>query len=135
MEFHSYLFISGGRCREAFEHYQQVLGGELAIMPFSELPEGEDAPVDDSQRDLVMHAGLTIGDALLMGSDDPTGDGGPMRGVAVHLSVDPAEETERVFGALAEGGEVTMPMEKTFWAERFGACTDRFGVPWMVSTS
>jgi PhnB protein len=134
MEFHAYLFISGGRCRDAFEHYRQILGGELEVMPYSELPTDEDVPVGPDQGDLLMHAALRVGDASLMGSDDPTGDGGPMTGVAISLTCDSVEETQRVFDALAEGGQVTMPMAATFWASRFGMCTDRFGVSWMVSS-
>jgi PhnB protein len=134
MQFHAYLYFSGGRCREAFEHYQRVLGGELDTMTFADLPPGEDAPIGDDQSHLVMHTALTIGDALLMGSDDPTGDGGPMTGMGVHLTCDTDEDAERVFAALLDGGRIDMPMEATFWASRFGMGADRFGVPWMVST-
>lgn len=133
MEFHAYLFFSGGRCREAFERYQEILGGELEAMPFSAAPPGEEAPIGPDQLDLVMHAALTVGEAVLMGSDDPTGDGCPMKGVAVSLTCEDAETAERVFAALAEDGEIGMPMGEAFWAPRFGMCTDRFGVPWMVS--
>jgi PhnB protein len=133
MQIHAYLLISGGRCREAFERYQQILGGELEVMAFSDMPPGEDAPVGPDQGDLLMHAALTVGDAVLMGSDDPTGDGGPMTGVAVSLTFADADEADRVFAALADGGEVGMPMGETFWAPRFGMCADRFGVSWMVS--
>lgn len=133
MQIHTYMFISGGRCREAFERYQEILGGELEAMAFSDMPPDEEAPVGPDQGDLLMHAALTVGDAMLMGSDDPTGDGGPMTGVAVSLTFAAADEADRVFAALADGGEVGMPMDETFWAERFGMCTDRFGVSWMVS--
>jgi PhnB protein len=134
MQLHTYLFFSHGRCREALERYQEILGGELEIMSFSDLSPGEEAPVGADHADLVMHGALTIGDALLMGSDDPTGDGGPMTGIGVHLTCDSDEEAERVFVALTEDGRVDMPMEETFWASRFGMGADRFGVPWMVST-
>jgi PhnB protein len=134
MQFHAYVFFSNGRCREALERYQQILGGELEIMRFDQLPEGEEAPVGADQADLVMHAALTVDGGMLMGSDDPSGDGGPMRGVAVHLTCADAGEAERVFGELTKDGEVTMPMEQVFWAERFGMGVDQFGLPWMVST-
>lgn len=133
MDFHAYLFFSDGRCQEAFTRYQEILGGELEAMPFSAAPSGEEAPISPDDQDLIMHAALTVGNGLLMGSDDPTGDGGPMKGIAVSLTCDDAESAERVFAALAEGGEVSMPMGEAFWARRFGMCTDRFGVPWMVS--
>jgi PhnB protein len=134
MQFHAYLFFSGGQCREAFEHYRSVLGGELEMMAFSDLPPGEEAPVPADQADQVMHASLAIGEAMLLGSDDPTGDGGPKSGVAVHLTCDSDEEADRVFAALLDGGRVDMPMEQVFWASRFGMGADRFGVSWMVST-
>jgi PhnB protein len=80
-----------------------------------------------------MNATLDVGANLLLGSDDPTGDGGPMKGQSVHLAVTDEAEAKRIFDALADGGEVTMPLAATFWSPAFGMCTDRFGVPWMVS--
>ena len=130
MGFHPYLFFSGGTCRAAFERYHEILGGQLEIMAMSDAPEGEGMP--GAPADAVMHAALTIGDALLMGSDDPTGDGGARLGMAVHYSAADDAEATRVFAALADGGEVSMPYEPVFWSAGFGACTDRFGVPWMV---
>lgn len=130
MSFHPYLFFSG-TCREAFTRYQEVFGGELEMMSFADLPEGEDGPTD--QPDMIMHAALMIDGALLMGSDDPTGDGGPMKGVAINCTVGDVAEAQRVFAALADGGDVTMPLAETFWAPMFGMCTDRFGTPWMVN--
>jgi PhnB protein len=131
MAFYPYLFFSG-TCREAFNRYREIFGGDLAVMPMSEMPASE-GPVPADQADLIMHAALTFGDSLLMGSDDPTGDGGPVKGVSVNYSVTDVAEAERVFDALADGGQVTMPMSETFWAPKFGMCVDRFGVPWMVN--
>ena len=130
MAFHPYLFFSG-TCRPAFTRYQEIFGGELDLLTMSDMPS--EAPVPAEQGDLIMHAALTFEDHLLMGSDDPTGDGGPMRGVAVSCTVADVAEANRVFQALSEGGEVTMPMTQTFWAPMFGMCVDRFGTPWMVS--
>lgn len=130
MGFHPYLFFSNGACREAFERYQQILGGELSIMANSAAPPGEGMPGADPTS--VMHASLTVGDALLMGSDDPTGDGGAKAGIAVSYSASDEADAARVFEALAEGGEVQMPFEAVFWSKGFGACVDRFGIPWMV---
>ncbi len=129
MPFHPYLFFSG-TCREAFTRYQQIFGGELVLLPFSEAPE---QPVPPEQADLIMHAALTFDGNLLMASDDPTGDGGPVKGMSVNYSVADVAEAERVFEALAERGEVTMPMAETFWSPRFGMCVDGFGTPWMVN--
>jgi PhnB protein len=68
-----------------------------------------------------------------MASDDPTGDGGPVKGVAVNFSLEDQAEAERIFKELTEGGEVTMPIGETFWSPKFGMCTDKFGIPWMVN--
>lgn len=129
MAFNPYLFFSG-TCREAFTRYQAVFGGELALLPMS---EGPDSPMAAEHPDMIMHAALTFDGNVLMGSDDPTGDDGPKRGVAVSYTVAGVDEAKRVFEALAEGGEVGMPFAETFWAPGFGMCVDRFGVPWMVN--
>ena len=130
MAFHPYLFFSGN-CREAFTRYQEVFGGDLVLLPMSDMPSEEAVPAE--QADLIMHAALTFGDDILMASDDPTGDGGPVKGMAVNYAVADVAEAQRVFEALAEGGEVTMPMSETFWSPSFGMCVDRFGTPWMVN--
>ena len=133
MAFHPYLFFSDGRCREAFTRYQEVFGGQLDVMTNGDAPEGDRLPGADDA--MVMHAALVDGDAILMGSDDPTGDGGPRLGSAVSYSAADEAGGKRVFDALAEGGEVTLPYGETFWSKGFGMCTDRFGVPWMVGAN
>jgi len=130
MAFNAYVFFSGGTCAEAFEHYRDVFGGELSVMRMSEVPQ--EARMPGAEPDFVMHASLRVGDGLLMGSDDPTGDGGPKQGFSVSYSAPDADTARRVFDALAQDGEVTMALEPTFWSAAFGMCTDRFGVPWMV---
>ena len=130
MALYPYLFFSG-TCRDAFTRYQEIFGGELEVMPMSDMPSDEAVPA--GQADLIMHAALKFDGGLLMGSDDPTGDGGAMRGVAVNYSVADVADATRAFEALAEGGEVTMALAETFWAPLFGMCVDRFGVPWMVN--
>lgn len=130
MAFHPYLNF-GGNCREAFTRYQEVFGGELIVMPMSEMPG--DAPVPPEQADMVMHAALMFDGHILMASDDPTGNFDGVRGMYVNCTVTDVEEAERVFAALAEGGQVTMPIGETFWSPRFGMCVDRFGTPWMVN--
>jgi PhnB protein len=132
MSLHPYLFFSG-TAREAMTRYQQVLGGQLEIMAFSDMPPGEQ-PGMEMAPDAVMHAALTLDDgSLIMASDDPTGDGGGVKGVALHLSDADLDEVRRMFDALSEGGEVQMPLEPVFWSPLFGACVDRFGVSWMLS--
>lgn len=127
-----YVFFSG-TCAAAFQRYQEVFGGEAQIMTMADAPPGSGMPGVDPH--FVMHASLPIGDGLLMGSDDPTGDGGPMTGIAVTYTAPDAQVARTVFDALADGGVVTMPFEATFWSRGFGTCTDRFGVPWMIDTA
>jgi PhnB protein len=130
MAIHPYLFFSGN-CREAFTRYQEIFGGELELMTASDAPEGENWPAD--QPDLIMHAALTFEDNLLMASDDPTGDGGPVKGIAVNYSTGDIAEADRVFEALAKDGNITMPLAETFWSPNFGMCVDEFGTPWMIN--
>ncbi|WP_309130807.1 VOC family protein [Brevibacterium sp.] len=132
MAINAYVFYSNGQCAEAFDMYQGIFGGEVSIMRMKDAPEDHRMP--GAPDDSVMHAVLKFGDTLLMGSDDPTGDGGPKTGVALSYTAPDTQTARSVFGALSDGGEVQMPLEKTFWAEAFGACVDRFGVSWMVDT-
>ncbi len=127
---HPYL-IFGGNCEEAMRAYQSVIGGELEIMRFSQMPGDE--PVPDAVREQVMHACLTAGDVRLMASDNGGQPFDPPGGTHISLHVDDPEEAERVFAGLSEGGSVTMPIGQTFWARRFGMAKDRFGVAWMVN--
>ena len=132
MSLHPYLFFTG-TCREAMGRYQEILGGDLEIMTVADMPPGAEPPPGPPNPDLVIHAALTFGAGdLLMASDDPTGDGSGVTGVAVHLGLADEDEARRVFEALADGGEVQMPLDETFWSPLFGACVDRFGVAWMV---
>ncbi len=131
MTFHAYLFFSDGKCKEAMTRYQEVFGGELQVMTFGELPPGAES-MPGADPDQVMHASLTVGDGMLMGSDDPTGDGGARLGIAVSYSAPDIETGRQALDALSEGGEVQMPWEATFWSPGFGACVDRWGVSWMV---
>lgn len=123
-----------GNCADAMRFYQQTLGGQLDVMTFSQAP----APMCDQfppgSGDRVMHACLTLADRRLMASDTMPGmphEG--MKGFGLALSYADVAEAQRIFGALGQGGQVTMPMEKTFWAESFGMLTDRFGTPWMIN--
>lgn len=132
MAFHPYLYF-GGNCREAFTRYKEIFGGELFVMSMKDMPDQEVPP---GQEDLVMHAALTLGDDLLMASDDPTTDKfGPVQGMQVNYAVAEVDEAKRVFDALADGGNVTLPIAPTFFSPMFGMCVDRFGTPWMVSAA
>lgn len=131
MSFHAYLFFSDGKCKEALTRYHEIFGGDLEVMTFGDLPpDAETMP--GAKPDHVMHAALKVGDALLMASDDPTGDGGARLGISVSYSAPDVETGKAAFDALCEGGEVQMPWEATFWSPGFGGCVDRWGVPWMV---
>jgi PhnB protein len=111
---------------------QEIFGGELVLLTMKDMPSEEPVPAD--QADLIMHAALKFDDNLLMASDDPTTDSfGPVQGMQVNYTVADVDEAKRVFEALAEGGQVTMPMAETFWSPMFGMCVDRFGTPWMVN--
>ena len=127
----SYLFFDGN-CTQAMRFYERTLGGKMEmVMTYGQSPEPEQCPA--GAKDLVMHASMKIGDRTLMASDVPPSMGPkPMAGFALSLSYESADEARRVFDALVQGGSVTMPMTKTFWAETFGMLTDQFGTPWMV---
>ena len=133
----SYIFFDG-QCAEAMRFYERTLGGKLQmLMKYSDSPQ----PVDDAcaggggtpDPDRVMHAALEIDGRLLMASDSPTSaQHRPMAGFSLSLNYPTAAEARRIFDALANGGAVLMPMQKTFWTEAFGMLTDRFGTSWMV---
>lgn len=134
MAFHPYLFF-GGTCADAFTRYQEVFGGELQLLRMGDVP-GE-AEVPPKQAGLVLHASLTFGEGdLLMGSDDPVNDPFPTpQGMMCCYEAPDADEAQRVFAALAEGGSVNAPIGPTFFSPMFGMCVDRFGTPWMVDTA
>ncbi len=98
---------------------------------FGESPMADN--VDADWHDKVMHTSLHVGDIDLMGSDGMPGTFVTPQGYHVSVQLDEPEEAERVFAALAEGGEIKMPLEQSFWARRFGMLTDRFGISWMVN--
>ncbi len=131
MAFHPYLNF-GGNCREAFTRYQEIFGGELHVMGVGDMPGDEEVP--DGMADMVIHAALMTGDQLLMASDDASPDfAPPNKGVYVNFTTADLDEADRVFAALAEGGEIEMPIGETFWSPKFGVCVDRFGTPWMIN--
>ena len=132
MSLHPYLYFTN-TARDAMTRYQEILGGELYIMSFGDLPDGDEPPFDASD-DLVVHAALKFGDGdLLMASDDPTGDGGGVKGAALNVTVSDRDDARRIFEALAEAGSVGMALGETFWSPLFGTCVDRYGVTWMVN--
>jgi PhnB protein len=132
MSFNPYLFFSGD-CAEAFERYHEIFGGDLQIMRHGDLPDDAE-PMPGASPHHVMLAAVTADDGVLLGSDDPTGDGGPKVGLAVSWTGADDAATKATFDQLADGGEVQMPLSPTFWTSSFGVCVDRFGISWMVGT-
>jgi PhnB protein len=131
MKINAYLNFSGN-CAEAFRFYEQVLGGKITFMQtHGESPMRDQTPPD--WHDAVMHVTLEVGDQTLMGSDAPGEYYEKPQGFSVSLGITEAEDAERIFNALAEGGQVRMPLQKTFWAGRFGMLVDRFGTPWIIN--
>ena len=135
MQIANYLTFSGD-CEAAFKHYEKLLGGKIQfMMRWGEAPPdacGGEAPQVE-MRDRVMHVCMSVGQSTVMGSDSPPQHYQKPQGNWVSLSVDSAAEAERVYKGLSEGATVIMPLEKTFWAEKFGMLIDRFGTPWMVN--
>jgi PhnB protein len=131
MELSPYLLFNGD-CEPAFKYYEKHLGGKIeAMMPHEGSPAAEHVPAE--WRNKILHARMTVGDQVLMASDVPPGDYHQPQGFSVSLGIKDVADAERIFHALAEGGKVTMPLEQTFWALRFGMVTDRFGIPWMIN--
>jgi PhnB protein len=131
MQMNPYLTFDG-RCEAAFKFYEKVLGGKIVAMMSHEGTPSADH-VAPEWRSKIMHARLMLGDVALMGSDAPPDHYEPTKGISVTLGIDDPAEAERVFHALAEKGTVKMPIQKTFWAARFGMLTDQFGTPWMIN--
>ena len=126
----------GGRCEEAMAFYTKALGATVEMaMRFSESPEPmPEGMVPPGFENKIMHASIMIGESRIMLSDG-CGDATEYTGFSLSISVANEAEADAAFNALADGGKVTMPMEKTFWSPKFGMLTDRFGVSWMVSVA
>ncbi len=122
----------GGNCKDAFAFYEKVFKADQAFsMTYGQAPQG--APVPADWGDKVMHTSIPLGSGVLMGCDAPPNSSQPMSGFQVCVEDKDQAEVKRIFEALSEGGNVTMPIQKTFWSPLFGMLTDKFGVNWMVS--
>jgi len=131
MQLNPYLNFNG-QCEQAFKFYEAVLGGKITFsMTWGEMPGADQSPRDTHK--LIMHATLSVGDQVVMGADSPPGRYEKPKGMNVSLHLKDKAEGERIFNALAEGGNITMPFQQTFWSPGFGMCVDRFGIPWMVN--
>jgi PhnB protein len=121
-----------GNCAEALRSYATTLGGTVTFsMTYGESPAATQMPKEMAGQ--IIHSRLEIGGQVLMGMDSPPDRYSTPQGFNVAVEIADPDEAGRVFRALAEGGTVTMPFQQTFWAHRFGMCTDRFGIPWMIN--
>jgi PhnB protein len=130
MQVQPYLFFEG-RCDEAIAFYQKALGAKVdMIMRFKECPD--QSTVSPGSAEKVMHAALHVGDTQVLLSDGRCQGRANFNGFSLAVSAGSDAEAERMFNALADGGQVRMPMAKTFFSSRFGMVADKFGVGWMV---
>ena len=130
MPLQPYVFFDG-RCDEAIELYKSALGAEVKmLMRFGEAPAGQQQM--PQPKDRVMHARLEIGGSVMLASDGQCGGSPTFQGFGLTLTTHDIEDAKRKFGALTEGGQVRMPLDKTFFSPCFGMVVDRFGVLWMI---
>lgn len=125
-----------GNTEEAFNFYKSIFGGEfLALQRFKEIPGGDQVAAAD--QDKIMHIALPLGkDSILMATDALESMGQKLttgNNFSIAISADSEKEADKLFSGLSAGGQITMPLEKAFWGDYFGACTDKFGVQWMVT--
>jgi PhnB protein len=131
MQMNPYLSFNG-QCEVAFKFYERVLGGQLgSIFRYAGTPMEHLVPAD--WQDKVMHGSVTVGGQELMGGDVAPDRYEAPKGFSLSIHIKDATEAERIFHELSQGGNVAMPLEKTFWSERFGMVVDRFGIPWMIN--
>jgi PhnB protein len=133
MQVQSYLFFDG-RCEEALNFYRKALGAEVTmLMRNKESPEPHPpGMLPPGSEEKIMHASFRIGDSTVMASDGHNGGQPQFKGFSLSLDAKDDAHAKTLFAALAEGGEVQMPITKTFFASSFGMVADRFGVSWMV---
>ena len=131
MRFNTHLLFDG-RCEAAFRLYAECLRGEIRLMmPYGSSPLA--STCSPELRDKIVHATLKVGDQTLTGADVASDAYERPRGFAVQLNLDNPDEARRIFGLLAQGGEVGMPLQETFWAQQYAVLTDRFGTPWEIN--
>ena len=131
MQLTTYLPFKG-QCEEAFRFYERALDGKLGeLFRYEGSPMADQAP--PGWGDKVMHASVTVGGQVLMGSDVAPESYEEPKGFSLSLQIDNAAEAERFFGELSKNGRIVMPLEKTFWAERFGIVVDQFGIQWLIN--
>jgi PhnB protein len=130
MQVQPYLFFDG-RCDEALDFYKKAVGATpKMLMRFKDAPD--QSMITPQSKDKVMHAAVDIGDTTVLMSDGQCAGKTEFKGFSLAYSARNEAEADKVFGALSDGGNVTMPLAKTFFSPRFGMLTDKFGVGWMV---
>jgi len=128
-----YVFFDG-RCEEALRFYGDKLGAEVLFkMHYKDAPPDAQRPIPPGSEDKVMHASVKIGTTIVMMSDDCANPNVTHTGFSLSLTADNLADGETFYNALAEGGQVVMPWQATFWTKGFGMVTDRFGLGWMVT--
>ena len=131
MNIHPYLHFNGN-CEAAFNLYERIFGGKITCkMTHGESPMADRVGPDWQGK--IMHASIAIGDQVINGMDAPGAHYSAPAGFSLTVNTSDPAEAETIFNALSQDGKVIMPLEKTFWAERFGMLTDPFGIPWMVN--
>src|SRR5262245_43019939 len=124
--------VFNGDCDAAFTLYQQCLGGTVTFrMTWGDSPMANQAPPDWHGK--ILHATLNVGDATFSGGDVLPGAYERPKGFQIQLNLDDVSAAERIFEQLADGGSVSVPLQETFWAKRFGSVVDRFGIPWGIN--
>lgn len=132
MNVEPYLFLNG-RCEEAIDFYRDALGASLImLMRYRDSPDAPSMPLPPGWGDKVMHASFRIGETRLMASDGCSAEPTPISGVALSVQMPDASAAQRAFAALADGGDIQMPLSATFFSPCFGMLRDRFGVAWML---
>ena len=131
MQMNPYLSFNG-RCEEAFNFYQQCLGGEIgAIFRYAGTPMSGEVPADWQEK--IMHGSITIGEQVLMAADVAPERYEEPKGFSLSLQIKSTAEAERIFRELSSNGRVVVPLEKTFWAALFGVLVDPFGISWLIN--
>jgi len=131
MHLNTYLSFNG-QCEAAFTFYEKCLNGKfLSKFTYAGSPAAGQVPAD--YGDKLMHAVLKVGDYLVMGADAPPQYHQTPKCFSVNIAINDEAEAERIFNALAQNGQVKMPLQKTFWAAKFGMLIDQFGIPWMIN--
>lgn len=136
MPLNTYLHFNGN-CREAFDFYRSVFGGDFTVLStFRDMPDQTAIAITEEEKDNIMHVSYDIGGTTLMGSDVPTAFSAPFKqgnNFSISYQTESREQTEELFNKISEGGEITMPLEDAFWGAYFGVCTDKYGINWMFN--